>query len=258
MKSTIKLISASALALLALSTSAPVFAADAAAPATAKTTGKVSLVADPDETHPGGGDDGNDGDNPTDPTNPDTPGDGNDNTGQKGPFTLDVVPNYNFGKHIAGKADTYYALYTSDKGVLDDKRLANPYVQVTDLRENNTGWHVTANITDFKTTAGKVLTGAVLTMPQGTAHLYGDTNDATTTPKPTMKSVELNSSDQTFMSADKGAGVGTWMDYMFENNNTAVADATATNSTTLMDPGNNSAGDYTADLTWTLNDTPEA
>lgn len=267
MKSTIKLISASALALLTLSTSVPAFAATtpAAAPAPAKTTGKISLTADPDATHPGDGDDGNDGNNPTDPNNPDTPGEGNDNTGQNGPFTLDVVPNYNFGTHtVENQEKTYYALYTSNattnkgKGVLDDKRLANPYVQVTDLREENSGWNVTAQITDFKTTAGKVLTGAVLTMPTGTTHLAGDKDDATTNPKPTTKSIALNGTSQAFMSAEKSAGIGTWMDYMFENNNTAVDDATDKNATSLYIPQGNSAGDYSADLTWTLSDAPQA
>lgn len=252
MKISTKLISASAVALMALSQAAVVNAAggdETPAPKAENTKGHINLQANPDEDHPG--DDNNDNGD-----------DNNNDTGQKGPFTLDVVPNYEFGIHmIESGQQTYNALFVKDGKGLDDKgaateldkatRLANPVVQVTDLREKNTGWNVTSQITDFKTADGKVLKGAKLTLPKGTPTLQGTPGEGIdpTTFAPEASGITLGSDAQIFFKAEANKGTGTWADNMFDNKDANTL------ATTLLVPAGNSAGDYTADITWTLSDT---
>lgn len=251
MKISTKLISSSAITLLALATSAPVIAAETK-PSTANSNGRISLIADPNQDHPGGEDDGGDGKDPQPPVDPEHPGDGNgnDNTGNKGDFTLDVVPNYDFGtQKLDGTAHTWNALFfDADKKAVVEGRNSNPYVQVTDIRPENTGWHVTVKIDDFKTADGKLLSGTVLTLPKGTAKAADESNKSG---DPAINGIEgVNGDDQVLMSSEAGKGTGTWRDIMFDNKDDNQL------PTTLFVPGSASAGDYTANLTWTLADTP--
>ncbi|GKQ43303.1 hypothetical protein RD055328_12260 [Companilactobacillus sp. RD055328] len=261
MKISTKLFSASAIALLALSSSTSVLAETT--PSTATSHGKIGLIVDPDTSHPGGGEDGGDGTDPTDPTDPNYPGDGNgnDNTGNKGDFTLDVVPNYDFGIQKIDGSQLYNALFwDSAKGAVVEGRNSNPYVQVTDLREENTGWNVTVAMTkafntDVEGQTGKGLNGAILSLPQGEATPVDSTN--TSTAPTTMaigngKTVGVNGDAATLMSADANAGTGSWMDKMYDD------PANNTKPTTLFVPAGNTAGTYTAELTWTLSDAPRA
>ncbi|KAF1299638.1 hypothetical protein BAU15_01605 [Enterococcus sp. JM4C] len=191
-------------------------AAIAQAEVTDTTTGTVHLIVDPDTDHPGAGD-----------------GDGGD-TGQKGEFTLDHTVSYDFGEQsITGAEMTLNATQT------------RPYVQVTDLREKNSGWQLLTKITEFKSTdeanPGKILAGAVVTLPKGTAEAVDGTNISKA---PTPQEVTLNAADTTLFSAEANAGTGSWMDKMYDA------------PTTLYIPAGATPGAYTATLTWTLQDAP--
>ncbi|MDO1604596.1 WxL domain-containing protein [Lactobacillus sp. YT155] len=203
----------SLIAVATLAQSISVFAADTA-PAPETTTGKVTLMDDPNSTHPGGDGDGDGGD-----------------TGQKGPFTLDHTVDYDFGTQmVTGKEMTLNATQTK------------PYTQVTDLRENNSGWVLSTKITDFKTEDGtKTLKGAQMTMPAGTAEAVDASN---TSAAPTTSEVKLNASDATLFTAAKDAGIGSWMDKMYDT------------PTTLYIPAGATPGAYSATITWTLTDAP--
>ncbi|MGM0125663.1 hypothetical protein IGI37_003062 [Enterococcus sp. AZ194] len=189
--------------------------AETTVPTPETTQGTVGLIVNPDTDHPGAGD-----------------GDGGD-TGQKGDFTLDHTVSYDFGQQaIDGKKMTLNA--TQEK----------PYVQVTDLREQSSGWQLLTKITEFKTadeTNPKVLSGAQLTLPMGTAEAVDDTN---TSAKPTTAQVVLNSEDGTLFGANANAGVGSWMDKMYDT------------PTTLYIPAGATPGAYSATITWTLQDAP--
>lgn len=179
------------------------------------TQGKVALAIDPDASHPGG--DGND--------------DGGD-TGQKGEFTLDHTASYDFGeKSIDGK--------TLD---LSNSSEAKPYVQVTDLRENSTGWQLAAKISEFQTAdKAKTLTGAEMKLPAGTSVAVDESNIST---PPTTSEVTLSDVDSVLFQAAANTGVGSWMDRMY--------DAPAT----LHIPAGATPGAYQADITWTLTNAP--
>ncbi|KAF1299365.1 hypothetical protein BAU15_01585 [Enterococcus sp. JM4C] len=189
--------------------------AEETVPASKTTTGTVQLTVDPDIDHPGGGN-----------------GDGED-TGQKGEFTLDHVVSYDFGEQtITGGEMTLNAT----------QKL--PYVQVTDLREKNSGWQLLTSITEFKSTDEdnpKILSGAELKLPKGAVEAVDMTN---TSKQPTANDVILNGKDQTLFSAEANAGTGSWMDTMFGE------------ATTLHIPAGATPGAYKAEITWTLQDAP--
>lgn len=185
----------------------------------ATSTGKVSLL---------------EGD-ATKPTAPIEPGDGGGETGQVGVLTIDNATPLNFGSvALTGNGQT---LKNTAKA---------PNVQVTDKRGTGAGWNVTVKSSEFKdaTTPTHTLKGAVISFPAGTA----TSSDATNVAKPVTSDLKVNadgtSGAQVIMTAGKDLGLGTWADIM------------PADGVTLDIAGGAYVGEYTAQLTWTLADTP--
>lgn len=140
---------------------------------------------------------------------------------------------------------------------------------VTDLRGTAAGWHVTAELSDFKTTAGVTLTGVQLFFPEVANWTTGnETNTDETKPtslkdsklKPVASGAELDgvtiapgtAGKKTIIRAEDKHGAGRWnVEYSktAENANTPIY---------VKIPAGNQVGSYTADLTYGLVDAPIA
>lgn len=194
---------------------------------TATSDNKISFIAGAGEVTPPVG--------PTDPVDPGNPG-----TGNEGPLSIDYVSNIKFGEHkIAGKDTTYSGL--------NEK----PYVQISDLRGSDEGWHLTAKASDFKSTDGtKILKGAELSFKNGQVQTGSNGNISAT---PTSTDFKFNNEDsQLVMNAGKDSGRGTWLNIWSgtaqknDNVQLKVLSGTADANT-----------EYTATITWELLDAPK-
>ncbi|MCI1986107.1 MAG: WxL domain-containing protein [Lactobacillus sp.] len=173
-----------------------------------------------------------------DKTTPIEPGDKDKPTDMKGPLSLDLVPGLDFGSHLTKQENTFTDGDTHK-------------IQVTDGRSNNTGWNVTAQISDFKGAAtNSTLTGAKLSAGAGT--VQGAVNGAldptiATTGVHSLAVTDLDSASgaANIFSGDADKSAGTWQ---------AQYDADAFK---LDVPVTSQAADtYTATITWTINDGP--
>ncbi|EOH90875.1 WxL domain-containing protein [Enterococcus pallens] len=98
---------------------------------------------------------------PTDPTkpNPNLPDGNNEETGTRGPLSLDVYPSYfDFGIQ---KIDMNGGTYESQK-------TGTHYLQITDNRDSLGGWSIVVSRTEFSDES-KELTGSQLYIPEGEA-----------------------------------------------------------------------------------------
>ncbi len=168
---------------------------------------------------------------PTDPTDP---------TGQKGILTLDAVSSFDFGTiALDGKAvPTSSIVKKNDKDV--------PYkqgLQVTDKRGTGAGWKVTVGLSDFKGENNHLLKGATVEFPVGKLHTNNGNDDHS--PTSSAITLQVNGGAQTILTANKDTGMGSWYDE-FEDPTTVK----------LNVPGGQYADNYTANLNWTLTDTP--
>ncbi|GKQ43306.1 hypothetical protein RD055328_12290 [Companilactobacillus sp. RD055328] len=231
------LTTAALLAVLATSTTTTsVFAEDVAVPEPAHSKGHVIVDPDDGETKP------------VDPTDP--------GTGNKGPLSLDNVPSFDFDHvKIGGTAsnDTLNEhLQTSDKrgtgagwtvnvkyvGAQGDKAKNEAWATLAD---GESAWTATVdgaevkgqgfvfNMTEF---APVTVDGATVSYNEGAAPTTG------------ISIANVSNVDQKIAEAGKDAGMGTWVQ----------AEATAA---TLTVPGNNKAGDYTANLEWSIVSAPQ-
>ena len=115
-----------------------------------------------------------------------------------------------------------------------------------------TNWGVTVKSSQFATTTGTELQGAVLTLTKG--DVASSTGSTSSTAPTAEKSIALNgdgTSEQPVVTATgnesitgdaKAVGVGTWN--------------TSFNTAKLTVPDGNTAGTYTSNLTWTLKNAP--
>lgn len=146
-------------------------------------------------------------------------------------ITLDTAPSVNFGVNTLESAAKTYTT-TTDK----DLQVTNPGFA--------SDWSVTANASEFTTTDGTVLTGAILSLNGATASISGD--DATTGDKnvsgvATPSDLKFdNTEDKNAFAASNGTGVGV--------NIAKYSDAS------LYVPAGNTQGKYDATITWTLTD----
>ncbi len=194
---------------------------------TASTTGTVQLIT------------AGEGVTPVDPNEPIQPGDGKE-TGNKGPLSIDYVPNFLFGQAEVG----------GSKLVLTDQN-TNPFVQISDNRGSGAGWTLKLSASSFKNNEDetKTLIGTILTIGQVLPEAVDETN---TSGLPTGATQTFGTSDtsaKTIMTAAADSGMGSWKG-KFKTN-------TGTNSVTLTIPSGNKVGSYTSTLTWSLNNAPE-
>lgn len=167
-------------------------------------------------------------------TPPIDPGGGGE-TGNKGQLTIDNVTSLEFSMHTIVNGEVQYATTST-----------NPNVQVTDNRGVGQGWSlkVTAGAFVDKSNASKTLKGTYLIFPVGTLVTVG----GNVSEKPDTHEVKVGTSErsaQVIMDAKEGDGLGTWED-KFDPSRLKI-DV----------PSGNLAGDYSAELTWALEDAPQ-
>jgi len=163
---------------------------------------------------------------------------------------LESVPSIHFGtKTITGSAITFGMGDTTGNEVTTDGKplqVFNPGLSAA--------WEVSVSRDDF-VAGSKVLKGAKLTFAAGDL-TQKDTNDESNLPV-TPESLEITDSAKLILDATKEIltteqkptgtypGVGT------------ITDTFTKNNVQLDVPANNTAGEYTANLTWTLQSTPK-
>lgn len=152
-----------------------------------------------------------------------------------GPLTLDAASNFNFGSIKLGEGDGIYTAIKEDNSVLG--------IQVTDSRGTGAGWNVDVSMTDFKGQGTNILKGATLIIPNGSVN----TTSADKVKAPVTKEVKLNASPISIFTATKDNGMGTWTN-LFEGKDKKV---------TLNVPEGNYVDQYTAKITWSLQNAPK-
>lgn len=192
-----------------------------------------------------------DPENPEKPVDPEIPG---EETGNKGPLSIDLVSNYRFGAvKISGNDNNYFAKPTrvAPTGTTNFEDRAN-YVQVTDNRGTSAGWKLQVEQkTPLKHTSGSTIIGTKLSLLNGVSNsvYISDTNT------PTPGSNVLIQSGEGLVdvaTAQVDHGIGTWTHAFGKD---AVEGA---KSVKLFIPGNQkiAKGGYETKLFWTLVDAP--
>ncbi|RZI49395.1 WxL domain-containing protein [Lactococcus kimchii] len=241
-KTTVKLVSFATLGLLAASVAAPLAHADETVDY--GSTAKVAFEK------------GNGPVSPVDPSNPETPvtpvdpnaPDGKPQPGTDGDLTIDFASSFDFGTHaIAQGTQTYYA--ASQK--LSDGTARDNYVQVTDLRGTAEGWSLNVKLGAFAGAAG-TLPGSTVKLDNG-AIQSASANPADTSATTTVLTPGVVSG--TILGATAGTGTGTNL-LNFGSKDGVTNDDSSVSITVPNVADNVMAGSSTADLTWTLADTP--
>lgn len=188
---------------------------------------------------------------PLDPDKPITPSDpDNHEDPTSGPLSIDYVSNIRFGEQKTTGTDMTYYAQLDDVVYEDGTKVSRPnFVQVTDKRGSNAGWHLTvAQNGQFKSGEDE-LAGAVLTLDHGSLSTANDGVEPTAS-----QAIALNPEGEAsdVMVAQQDQGTGTWMDRF------GVDESEGNTSISLAVPGKTKKvqGEYKTTLTWTLTDTP--
>lgn len=247
-KSVTKYLTLATLGILATSVTPQL--ASAATTQSYGTQGEVTFTAGTDTTGPV------DPQDPTVPVKPTEP-DGVNPVGPTMPdsgLTIVYASSFDFGSHpVSNKAEVYNAAAQK----LDDNTTRTNYVQVADNRGTFSGWNLKVQMTNFTTADSNLvanghgtLTGATVTL--GDAEIQGagtanpaDISSATTVLTPGVQSA-------TILGATAGHGSGNSL-LDFGGKDGATKDTAIKLS---VPAGVAGAAKYTADLTWTLDDTP--
>ncbi|HHT7189464.1 TPA: WxL domain-containing protein [Bacillus cereus] len=192
---------------------------------------------------------------PIDPTNPENP---NPNPGTAGPLSIDYASSLDFGKNkISGKDETYYA---NPQTYTDGVAPTANYVQVSDKRGTNAGWTLKvsqAGQLKNEATQNKELTGAEIKITSVEA-----ASNAAGIEKPVTQNITLdpNGAESLVMSANEGAGAGTWVGRFGSLEDVEIDGETVkkNKAVSLTIPGKTAkdAVAYSTKLNWTLSDTP--
>ncbi|AYG00364.1 WxL domain-containing protein [Lactococcus allomyrinae] len=247
-KSAVKYISLATLGLLAASIAPQI--ASAATTQVYNSQGEVTFTPGTDTTGPV---DPQDPTTPVTPTEPDGVNPGGPTMPDSG-LTIVYASSFDFGSHpVSNKAEVYNAAAQK----LDDGTTRTNYVQVADNRGTFSGWNLKVQMTDFTTSdAGLVanghgtLTGATITLGDAEIQGAGTANPADISAASTVLTPGVQSG--TILGATAGHGSGnSLLDFGGKDG------ATKDTAVTLAVPaGVAGAAQYTADLTWTLDDTP--
>ncbi|MEF7556567.1 WxL domain-containing protein [Bacillus thuringiensis] len=181
---------------------------------------------------------------PNDPKDPHEPG-------TAGPLSIDYVSNFQFETHKAsGNNEVYYASLDSvtEKGVSDKTEVPN-YVQVTDNRGTNAGWKLSVTQNDqFKTADNKELTGAALTLKNGTPNSAAGSDAPTAAQDITLTPGQASD----VLTAQEDQGMGTWVNTFGKS----VEDAKKSVELSVPGKTKKEQAQYTTSLTWELKDAP--
>lgn len=154
-----------------------------------------------------------------------------DDNGNEAKLSLDSTPNIDFGSQVIKAEGNTFSSASIDKAL----QVTNPGL--------DEGWNVTLAATPF-TDGSKTLKGAQFGLSNGTVTNSSDAKvSGLATATPFTPSVD-GSAQTVFTAKDSTVGVGV--------NTEQFADTNAT----LAVPAGNVVGNYTANLTWTLSDTP--
>lgn len=198
-------------------------------------------------------------DNPT-LINPDNPQDspGEETGAEAGPLSLDYVPSINFDKKIISATQKDYVAVRKEGD-------SSPFVQVTDNRGTGAGWNLTASLSEFAfidettgETTHEKLKGAHITLldgeivtngsqsnePQNGSELLEDRN---------KEGIELTSEKTMIMKAEYDEGMGSWA-MVWKDSNMDTLDVE--NILLTVPGGIAKKGNYTAEIEWTLENTP--
>lgn len=172
---------------------------------------------------------------PVDPTDPSNPGTGG--TGSEGDFTIDYVPELDFGKiKIKGNDTKVY------KKTINQK----PYVQVSDRRLTGEGWALQAKISDFVHTNNKnKISGAKIKFQDGAVQKV----NSESTPPTLVNPITIDGKSKTVMSASENSGLGTWLATWINTNSQAEENEKVELEIPVTDA---IMGNYNAEITWTL------
>lgn len=211
--------------------------------ASMKSVGTISYVTD-DSTV-----------NPIDPMDPDpekpiTPTDPDDHERPTaGPLSIDYVSNLRFGEQKTTGTDMIYHAQLDEIIDSEGENIKRPnFVQVTDKRGSNAGWHLTVTQDgQFKSGANE-LAGAVLTLDNATL----STPNGGIEPTASQAIALTPGSASDVLDAKEDQGTGTWL------NRFGADEEEGKSSVTLSVPGKTKKvqGEYKTSLTWTLTDTP--
>ncbi|HHK5557875.1 WxL domain-containing protein [Bacillus cereus] len=181
---------------------------------------------------------------PKDPKDPHEPG-------TQGPLSIDYVSNFQFEKHKAsGNNEIYYASLDSitKKDTTETMKVPN-YVQVTDNRGTNVGWKLSVTQNDqFKTAEGRDLTGAALTLKNGTLHSASGSE----APKAAQDITLTPGQASDVVTAQEEQGMGTWVNTFGKS----VEDAKKSVELSVPGKTKKEQAEYTTSLTWELKDAP--
>jgi len=212
---------------------------------------------------------------PVDPDHPEVEVTEPEGTDLSGYLTIDVVPELDFGEQkVSNVNKTYYAKAQKIKFAAGGEALRPNYVQVTDVRDNNTtnGWKLKVKQdAQFKNADnGAVLNNAVLTLSNGNLSTISP-NKVNVTGGEIVLTLDP-SVERVVMDSGTGSKQGTFVarfghteDVTDPETGTAYdgtlfedEDGTWLNSAvTLFVPGGSAKkGEYKTTLTWTLEDTP--
>ena len=211
--------------------------------------------------------------------------------GKVGPLYLNYVPNLDFGTwEIGGETEFYAAPQIWKDSNSEENRLRANFAQVTDLRGTESGWSLSVSqdekgFTSTEGTSERTLEGTTINFMYGAVGsdmLEVENGAVVPSPKdaksliPEEGGILTPGSSVKIMSADEGAGAGTWslnfekelknhMEKMEEgpvNQDTEekYPDRATTGAVKLTIPkkANKYAATYATTLTWNLEEVPSS
>ncbi|EOH92488.1 hypothetical protein UAW_03008 [Enterococcus haemoperoxidus ATCC BAA-382] len=178
---------------------------------------------------------GDENEKPVDPENPG--GEEGGETGNPGNLAISFVSPLDFGTvKLTGQDQVVSATNEA------------PNLQVRDSRGTAKGWTVQVAISNFmkvkedgKLDDKAIIRGASLYLPKGTVK---SANGGTGTNAPVARELSVNNKPQTVFEAPDKTGAGNWMNSFGKE------------AVSLTIPQDVLIGDYKAELTWTMSDTP--
>lgn len=195
--------------------------------------------------------------NPTDPFAPTSPGGLPDpQPGTAGPLSIDFASSFDFGTHAVGTSGVVYAAAQAGSDKDGNAASRDNYVQVSDYRGTFAGWslNVTQNA-QFKTADGTELKGAAITLGNGAIQGKATSNPADVSAASTT--LVPGTASATILGATAGHGVGTNLLNFGSADGVSNADkSVALDLGDSVNAASQRAAAYTAQLTWTLSDTP--
>lgn len=179
--------------------------------------------------------------------------------GQTSPLRLSLLTAFDFGTiKMSGNTETYYAQMPEPNFVDGGKQERPNFIQVTDNRGNNAGWHLTAKIVQQFTNGSSVLTGSTIGLNNGWTE-PANTDMQNFAPTAAQNVVLSTEADALVANASVDKGMGTWnVLYGTLNAPDQATKGDARKSVTLQIPGSvkKTVGEYKAKIEWTLYNAP--